>query len=1066
MLIAGELSLTIRFVITLDADTQLPPGVALRMVETISHPLNRVVLDPDTGIRRSGYSIIQPRVGIALPGATATRFTRIFSDSHGTDPYCVAVSDAQQDLFNEAIFHGKAIYDVQAFRAATGNRFPPERILSHDLIEGAYAGVALASDIELLENLPLAYPSYARRQHRWTRGDWQIGAWAFGRVPGPDGARVHNPLSALNRWRIFDNLRRSLVAPASLLLLAFGWFLSVAPEVWSLVIGLAVVTPTLAPLLDRWSRHIDGTAYGWQGAADDLMRSLVLLAFLPHQAWLAADAICTSLYRMMVSKRNLLEWQTAEKAEKAGRLHLAGTMRQMAIISGASAVCLIALSLEGKFAPTLFFLALWIASPGIMTWLGHEGHVSRFREPGRAEIRQLRRYGRRTWRFFDDLVGTESNWLPPDNSQLALRVEVAQRTSPTNIGLWLTAALGAHDFGFVTTDDFVRRTSLTLETIGKLEKFQGHLLNWYDTRNLEPLQPRYISTVDSGNLIACLWVLARGCEEMIDAPALPATCLEGLTSTLEILREVSGSDLSVAAALHGLEPLFATEMADPLQLLGLLRVAGYTAAQLRNAPHWSASGSSEISYWASRLAGEIDSWNQVADRYLRWKEVLSRVPDALVRMVGGAEAVQLRREAAETRESLKQLAAGPLPQVQLLLESAANPELDPEARGWLTDLERECKASQQAAAETVKSLQSLAAQAESIAEGINMRFLYDPARRLFGVGYALGGPVTFNSHYDLLASECRLASLVSIARKELPVEHWFALARPRVSIPGRQALLSWSGTVFEYLMPLVFTHAYDNSLLERACQEALDCHIAYGKSHGVPWGISESAYGALDGNQIYQYRAFGVPSLALNPNQESGPVVAPYATMLALMVDPKQALANLGRLEQAGLGGPMGFYESIDYTRQAAQAGKPGVVVFTYMAHHQAMSLLALANLVNGNTMQRRFHADVRIRAIVSLLFERVPIARLEVEEPAEPRVGSPVVLDQAQDIVFRPDTAIPHVHLNSNGRYSLMLTNAGGGYSRWREFDITRWRADTTCDSYGTFMWCRDLRSGRACLV
>ncbi len=702
LLIEGELSLTIRFAIALDSDTQLPPGVALRMVETISHPLNRVVLDQETGIRRSGYTIIQPRVGIALPGATATRFTRIFSDSHGTDPYCIAVSDAQQDLFGDAIFHGKAIYDVQAFRTAVGHRFPAERILSHDLIEGAYAGVALASDIELLENLPLAYPSYARRQHRWTRGDWQIAAWAFGKVPGPDGGRVRNPLSALNRWRIFDNLRRSLVAPASLCLLAFGWFLSGAPEVWSLVLGLAVATPALAPLLDRSSRHIDGSAYGWQGAADDLMRSLVMLAFLPHQAWLSADAIGRSLYRIFISKRNLLEWQTAERAERAGKRHLEGTTRQMTIISGGAALCLIALSLEGKFAPTSFFLALWIASPGIMTWLGREGHVSRFRLPGRTEIRQLRRYGRRTWRFFDDLVGPESNWLPPDNSQLALRVEVAQRTSPTNIGLWLTAALGARDFGFLTIDDFVRRTSLTLETVGKLEKFHGHLLNWYDTRTLSPLEPRYISTVDSGNLIACLWVLARGCEEMIDAPALPPTCIEGLTSTLEILREVSGSDLSVAAALHGLGPLFASDAADPLQLLGLIRVAGYTAAQLRNAPHWSASGSSEISYWASRVAGEIDSWNQVADRYLRWKEVLSRVPDALVRAVGGAEAVRLRREAAETRVSLKELASGPLPQVQSLLESAANPELDPEARGWLVDLARECSASQQAAAETVK----------------------------------------------------------------------------------------------------------------------------------------------------------------------------------------------------------------------------------------------------------------------------------------------------------------------------------------------------------------------------
>ncbi len=422
----GRLPLPVQYVITLDADTQLPPGAARRMVETIAHPLNRVEIDPVTRVRRRGYTIIQPRVSIALPGATATRFTRVFADTTGTDPYCQTVSDAQQDLFGEAIFHGKAIYDVQAFRTALEDRFPAETLLSHDLIEGAHTGVGLASDIELFENLPLDYVSFSKRQHRWIRGDWQIAPWIFSRVPtagSRDGsnAREPNPLTIMNRWRILDNLRRSLVPVASLLLLLFGWLISAAPGVWSLVVGLAVAIPAFAPLLDRLARRLQGTVTGWQGAADELIRTVVMIAFLPHQAWISVDAIARVVYRRGISHRHLLEWQTAEVAGKHAARHLSSTLRQMLAISGFSVVLMIVLHAKGAFAPTSVFLVLWFSSPAILRWLGSPVSPLRHGKIDRADTFFLRRLARRTWRYFDDLAGSDTNWLPPDNSQLALR---------------------------------------------------------------------------------------------------------------------------------------------------------------------------------------------------------------------------------------------------------------------------------------------------------------------------------------------------------------------------------------------------------------------------------------------------------------------------------------------------------------------------------------------------------------------------------------------------------------------------------------------------------------------
>jgi cyclic beta-1,2-glucan synthetase len=1065
----------ISWVITLDSDTQLPTEAARRLIETISHPLNKVEIDPVTRVRKRGYTIIQPRVSITLPGATATRFTRIFADATGTDPYSRTVSDAQQDLFREAMFHGKAIYDVRAFHTILHNRFPPDTLLSHDLIEGAHVGVGLASDIELFEHLPVDYGSFAARQHRWLRGDWQIAQWVLRSVPAVSRGMEPNPLSVINRWRILDNLRRSLVPVAALLLLLLGWLTSVAPGVWSLVVWLAVAIPAATPLLDRLARRVQGTVHRWQGAADEMFRAVVMIAFLPHQAWLAVDAISRVFYRRSVSHRKLLEWQTADRAREAAHHHRNSTFRQLLVISGLSAPLTIALLWKGQFAPTAIFVILWAGSPLLMRWMARPAPSRARRKLSGEETLFLRRIARETWRYFDDLVGPDSSWLPPDNTQLALRVEVAQRTSPTNIGFWFTSALAARDFGYLTPDEFSKRCSHTMETLGRMERYEGHLLNWYDTRTLEPLNPRYVSTVDSGNLVAAFWVLEQGCQDILRAPILGHTGLRGLSDTLSILEDKCGDDPSATVALHALRRVLHSSKntsREGHELIARYRMAIAPMQKLREAQRWHVAAmdnaaTDERLYWASRLAAELASWADTVERYLRWMETLASPPDCSLLAIG-QDAVQLRRRALHHMPSLAALADGSTGTklIETILAWRTSRDLRPELATWLDQLAAEYGTARANAVLFVTQLQTLVANAGKLADGINMRFLYDAERKLFGVGYAVGGPREFGSCYDLMASECRLASLVAIAKGDLPTEHWFALSRP-YSYSGSfgsrsgQALLSWSGTMFEYLMPLVFTRTFSNSMLDYACQTAVERQIEFGDENNIPWGISESAYSALDAHQIYQYKAFGVPSLALNPAMQDRMVVSPYSSVLALLVNPAAAAANLERLKNLNLEGPMGFYESIDFSRTSRQGGARGVLIRCYMAHHQGMSLAALDNVLHRDAMQRRFHGDLRVRSVETLLFEGIPITRLPLVEirPSHAPIRA-IAAEDATDRVWTEETAAPRVHLQGNGRYALMVTNSGGGYSRWNEFDLTRWRSDPTLDPWGKFIYIRDLRS------
>ncbi len=1062
----------IRYVITLDSDTQLPRASARRMIETISHPLNRARLSPDGRMVIGAYGVIQPRISISLPSAAATPFSRLYTDPVGTDPYTRAVSDVYQDLAGEASYLGKGIYEPRMFYRVLAGRFPEQLLLSHDLIEGAHVRVGLASDIELYEEFPPDYISYISRQHRWICGDWQIADWCMPRVPTPEGTRAPNPLSVLNRWKIFDNLRRSLVPVASAVLLVASWLLSPAlGAAAGILVALPVIFSPLAQLL-TWVTTAPGSGkVSWGELGHGISRSFVGAALIPHQAILATDAIVRVWYRRLVSTRRLLEWTPAQIAKWKTRGRAPAFLARVSLISLFSLGVGIAVWLREPAGLPLAapFLALWLLSPLIVWRLCAKPR----RKPprglvSRGDAQMLRSIARQSWRYFDDYVGPESGWLPPDNYQISHQNSIALRTSPTNIGLWLLSAVAAYDFGYLAGDEVIRRLGETFATLGGLVRYEGHLLNWYDLKTRAPFEPRYVSTVDSGNLLGCLWAMEHGIGDLTDGPLIGPQAIRGLYDALGILRDLiprTPRDDELLGAMGALEKLLCDPPERLDEIIRRIRQAAAPAGVVAQVLRQGDGAGSEPSYWAEALVRQLAGWGAFVDRYLAWVEMLpAELEGVLIRL--GPEVRDAPRQALREAPSARSLAAGAVPMYMALraVRGKAGEHSAPLGE-WIDRFSEAFSRAQGPAGELCARADDLLRRSRDLGNGMNMRFLYDPDRRLFSIGFNASEQRRDTSYYDLFASEARLGSFVAIARGDVPSAHWLAMARPFGSIGNRRVLLSWGGTMFEYLMPLLLQRVFPHSLLERACREAVGAQIAYARRQGVPWGISESAYSDLDANKTYQYQAFGVPGLGLKRGLEDDLVVAPYASMLGLLVDPAAAVRNLKWLARLGLHGGHGFFEAIDFGRQRRREGGRGVIVRAYMAHHQAMGFLAIDNFINDSVMQRRFHSDPRVRATESLLYERIPISPPRYQVPTRERAASrvmPTGIAPAAGRFETPHSVTPKTQLFCNGRYSLMVTSAGGGYSRWRDFDVTRWRADSTCDEWGAFCYIRDVRSDR----
>ena len=1057
-LIVGDLAVlsNVKYVITLDTDTQLPRDSAWQFVGAMAHPLNRARYDEDQQRVGEGYGILQPRVAVSLPGMNRSRYARLSGSEPGIDPYTRVVSDVYQDVFGEGSFIGKGIYDVDAFERALKGRFPENRILSHDLVEGCYARAGLLSDVLLYEEYPSRYHADVSRRHRWIRGDWQIARWLLPGVPGPGASRQKNPLSGLSRWKIFDNLRRSLVPAALTLLLLLGWTVLSPPWLWTLaVIGTILIPPWMASFLDLFQKPGDvllrqHLAAAVRSAGRHSAQAAFTLACLPYEAFFSLDAIGRSAVRMWVTHKRLLEWNPARDSDRQSRTDLAASCRTMWIapVLAAAAAIYLALSRPAALAVAGPILALWFASPAIAWWISRPV-ARRGTRLTADQTLFLKKLSRKTWAFFEAFVGPEDHWLPPDNYQEHPAPAVGHRTSPTNMGLALLANLSAYDFGYIPAGQLIDRTTNALRTMGKLERHRGHFYNWYDTQSLKPLTPTYVSTVDSGNLAGHLLTLRPGLLALPDHRILEARWFDGLGDTLRILVDAAGE--AAPARLAQMQKDLASTSASPPNTLAAARLClerlATSAAEVAGA--LDAGPESQAKWWARALTRQCqDALDELA--FLAPWTLLPASPDSLSDL-GVVDEIPTLRELAGF-------------EVELLpaMEDRPGSEAAPGKNEWWGELRRCITEASHRARARIAAIESLARQAGELAD-MEYDFLFDNARHLLAIGYNVGERRLDSSYYDLLASEARFSSFVAIAQGKLPQESWFALGRLLTTAGGKPILLSWSGSMFEYLMPLLVMPTYEDTLLDQTCKAAVERQVEYGRERGRPWGISESGYNAVDVRLNYQYRAFGVPGLGLKRGLAEDLVVAPYASALALMVAPEEACLNLQRLAAEGLEGKYGLYEAIDYTPSRLPRGQSSAVVHSYMAHHESMSFLALAYLLLDRPMQKRFASDPLFQATMLLLQERVPKATAfywHTAEPSDSQVTS-TAPETPVRVFSTPDTPIPEVQLLSNGRYHVMVTNAGGGYSRWKDMAVTRWREDSTCDNWGTFCYLRDVTSG-----
>jgi len=1036
---------SIKYVITLDTDTQLPRDAARQLAGTMAHPLNRPVFDAEKGIVSSGYGILQPRVGVSLPSARRSWFVRLFGGDAGIDPYTREVSDVYQDVFQEGSFIGKGIYDVDAFERALHGRFPENTVLSHDLLEACHARSALVSDVELFEEYPSRYNVDIARRHRWIRGDWQIAQWLLPRVPGSAAQRIANPLSALSQLKILDNLRRSLVPVALLLLLPGAWLLFPQLGAQGLLLVVALIAfPGLLALADAlrkssdmpWAMHLRGVA---DSGARQLGRMLLTLAFLPYDAFISLDAIVRTLLRLLVTHKRLLEWQTSSDSDLSARNDLAGFFARMwsapllALVSG----IFLAVMQPGQLPWALPIFGLWFVSPWLAWWIS-QPIKSAAANLTAVQLNFLRISARKTWHFFDTFVSAEENWLPPDNFQENPGPVTAARTSPTNMGLALLANLAARDFGYLSVGRLLRRTHDSFATLQKLERYRGHFYNWYETRTLQPLHPHYVSSVDSGNLAGHLLTLAAGLREQADAPIYTPQIFAGLRDTLQILTALSDENTELARLDAELATAPATLRAGYALLERVTELA-------RNIAVAFAHTTQEQEQWSQLLL-------QSCEEHL--EEIRFLAP-----WLHGNES--LMRASGDFAEKLLRFDQ-PLTLREIALLAQSLPPL-PDADAGQAEYARCLLEASEHARQRLQALESLAKQSDELAD-MDFTFLFDAERNLFSIGFNVSDNRSDASFYDLLASEARLCSYVAIALGQIPQDHWFSMSRLLIASRGEPVLVSWSGSMFEYLMPLLVMPNYEKTLLDHSCRAAVQQQIEYGNTRGVPWGISESGYHRIDVQQNYQYRAFGVPGLGLKRGLADDLVIAPYASAMALMVVPRAACENLQRLANEGRAGNYGFYEAVDYTPARLPPDETSATVFSYMAHHQGISLLALDNLLHNYPMQRRFMACPLLKAADLLLQERVPrtVANVFSDDLKLEQHTLPGTSDgDAMRVLTHPSSPVPEVHLLSNGRYHVAITSAGGGYSRWRDLAVTRWREDATRDCWGMFAYLRDVATG-----
>ncbi len=996
----------VKYVMTLDADTRLMRDAVTKLVGKLHHPINRPVHDPKSGRVVSGYGLLQPRVTPSLTtGEDASVFQRIFSINRGLDPYVFTVSDVYQDITGEGTFTGKGLYDVDAFETSIKGRIDENTVLSHDLLEGSFARCALVTDVELVEDFPTRYEVEISRQHRWGRGDWQLLPYIL------DPARG---ITALGRWKMVDNLRRSLTPIAWFIASVLGWATMgpMGAMVWQLVLIFSLfVAPTISLLSGLIPRQTDIVPAAhfqtlWSEVRSVNAQVALRIVFIADTAYMMADAIIRSLYRMLVSRRLLLEWRTAASVQSVAQGDIASYYRSMRHAPVLAVLAVLAASLSGDYGylTGLPFVVLWVFSPLVAWYVSQSAETEDSLEVPEQVTVELRKIARRTWRFYETFVTAGDNYLPPDNYQEEPEPIVAHRTSPTNIGVYLLSTVSARHFGWLSFEQTIERLEQTISTVERMDKFRGHLFNWYHTDTLKTLGPRYISAVDSGNLAGHLIAISSACREWGEAPS---------------------------AHLQG-------------NLDGIGDVCGILYETLKELPD-----------------------DRKTVRPLR-----RRLEERILGFKTGLASIKREREFASIRIANLAVLARDIQKLAANLHHEVRSEQSAEVTRWTESLVGVCEAHIADSSFDLSNIDPLRQRlcvlrdrARDLAFSMDFSFLYRPERRLLSIGYRVESRELDEACYDLLASECRLTSLFAVAKGDLPTEHWYKLGRQVVPIGARAALISWSGSMFEYLMPPLVMQERQGGILNQTNNLVVVEQMNHGRRLNIPWGISEAAFNARDHEMNYQYTNFGVPTLGLKRGLGQNAVIAPYASILASQYYPEESLRNLERLRKLGALGAYGFHDAVDFTPTRIPDGKTCAVVYNYYAHHHGMSIAAIANVAFNGRLRELFHSDPVIEAAELLLQEKppreIPVMSAKYE-PQTPGKGQADLLRPEIRTITDPANKEREVAFLSNGHYSVMLTATGSGYSRWNGQSVSRWKADPTEDRWGTFIFLRDTASGQ----
>ncbi|WP_461206771.1 GH36-type glycosyl hydrolase domain-containing protein [Clostridium sp. DL1XJH146] len=1028
-----------KYIITLDADTKLPRDTAKGLIGAMSHILNKPHLYQGKKMIRRGYGIMQPKISISNISANKTLYSKIFSGETGIDTYTTAVSDVYQDLFGEGIYTGKGIYDIDVFNYMLKDEIPENTVLSHDLLEGSYARCALVTDIELVDGYPAYYNSSSKRLHRWVRGDWQIIDWL----------KNKESINRLSKWKIIDNLRRSLLTPSIVLLTAFSFnVLPDGTDKWLVAAFLALITPLLFDVSEVVASPLKGISLsgkleGWKMIAEQVF---LIFCFIPYNAYLMLDAIVRTIYRKNISKKHLLEWATAADVEEKSKKDMMDYIKNM--LSGSLiGVAILILAFASSVNAGLVMLptcVLWIVSPAIAYYISKDLEKYNY-ILSKNEEELLKKLSRKTWAYFEDFLNEESNWLAPDNYQENPANGVAQRTSPTNMGMGLITNTTAYDMGYIDILECIDRIDKTMTSMESLSRYKGHFYNWYDTETKEILRPEYISTVDSGNLVGYLWVTARALEEYLNKPVWNRSFSWGLLDTIILARKELENTLGVKGYYSSIENELKDEENDLLKNKRILLDVWDKCIKISKKEKEKAN---EL-YWNGKVKDMLSKHLIQMQKVFPWVDLLFEssgklglYSERLQEIISSCNLSDINNEIDKVIRDVNRTKFKDKNEIYVSKE-----------------LVKLLKKSKEEIDKIISKIENLKNRLNNMAEATDFKVLYEEKRGLFSIGYDIEKDTLGRSYYDLLASESRQASFVAIAKGDIDQKHWFKLGRSMAVMNRDKGLVSWSGTMFEYFMPLLIMKTYPKTLLHETYRAVIEGQKRYCKNRRVPWGISESAFRSFDVSLNYQYKAFGIPGIGLKRGLVNELVISPYSTIMAMQLDLKGAISNVYKLISEGMEGKYGLYESIDYTKDRLPKGKRKAIVKCFMVHHQGMSMLALDNVLNNNVLQNRFHSVPQVKATELLLQEKVP-KRIVYER--EQKFEAYDFVPEKQNIVVRKyndeDTSIPETHLLSNGSYSVMISNSGSGFSKLDDMSVYRWREDVTLDNYGMYFYVKDL--------